>query len=111
MSTRQQGLPRAVMGQTRLILLAFAFQLLLLLLVSLPAWRASDSKRLSLRAGRGVLSLLVGIVLLAGQGVLPNVISRVAAPLLLLGGVHALYGAIYDLCEVPAPPRWLRWLT
>ena len=99
------------MGQTRLILLAFAFQLLLLLLVSLPAWRASGSEKLSLRAGGGVLSLLVGMLLLAGQGVLPNFVSRVVGPVLLLVGMRFIYAAVYKLCEVPAAPRWEPWVT
>ena len=93
------------------LLLFGAFQLLFLILLSVPVWHARGSGAVANRMVWGVLMSLAGMALLAQRGVLPNVLTMVLANALALAGNRVTYRQIYALYGLPRTARWERALA
>ena len=92
------------------LLLYNSLQLLLLILLSVPAWHARGNGRLANRMAWGVALSVIGMLLISQRGVLPNVLTMVVANAMLLAGNRVTYRQIYDLFNMSPTARWERTL-
>lgn len=90
------------------LLIYNSLQLLVLILLSLPAWHARGNGRLANRMAWGASLSLIGMLLISQSGGLPNVLTMVVANAMLVAGNRVNYRQIYDLFNMPRTARWER---
>jgi diguanylate cyclase (GGDEF)-like protein len=92
------------MALRNLLQLAAILQLVLVCL-SIPAWRASGHTSAARRGMVGLLFTFGGFFLTAMRGELPSILTMVGASAAHLIGMREVYGAGRELFEVRARPR------